>query len=319
MRSKPQKHARAAGNLRYAEQGQLNGASPMPNAVKRALIILLATFGIDVASQLYLLIQTLLTPGANWDTGLATYILFDGVAIFVIYSIYLGRNWARILLAIDLLFVLGIMGIAHWVGKAPLLNFERLGWLWLPKWIARLVALVLLFLPASRMWFTSDHKTERARSIPGTTLPDEGPVTWKKATYISIGVFVLAMTQTAYYEVTDDPARNSAGLLLIGWMGAITNGYIEWFANPLLFYSWFCALHKRYGEAVGSAAMALLLMLSFLRRSQIEWTGDNGSRVEAIRGYGFGYWLWLASAAIIVIAILVPLARHIRLPKRFSV
>lgn len=145
------------------------------------------------------------------------------------------------------------------------------------------------------------------------------PILWRNATYVSICLFVLAMTQTAYYEVDADPAPNSAGLLLIGWMGALASGYIEWLANPLLLCSWICALRKRYWLAVGSAALALTLILSFLRRSEVVWTGDNGDRTAAIQGYGFGYWLWSGSAAIMVIAGLALLARQLRLTRQRSV
>jgi hypothetical protein len=286
----------------------------MPIAVKRALIILLATFGVEGTHQLVLLVQILRNSGAQWDSLLATYLLFDGIAIFIIYNIYRRRNWARIVLAVNLLFVMWVVAMARWVGKVPFLNVQHFGWLWLAEWTAKLCALVLLFLPPARAWFTIDRENVVAESrIP--TAPSAVDLNlWKKATHISIGIFCLAMTQTAYYEVTDDPARNSAGLLLIGWMGTLASGYIEWIANPLLFYSWFSALHKRYWQAVGSAVLALTLILSFLRRTAIVWTGDNGSKTVAIRGYGFGYWLWIASAAIIIIAGLALLVRQLRPP-----
>jgi len=291
----------------------------LPNVVKQALIILLAVFGIEGAQQIVLLAQTFRNSGASWESLLATYIMFDGIAILIIYNIYRRRNWARIVLAINILFVMWVVAMARWVGKVPFLNVQHFGWLWLAEWTAKLVALVLLFLPPARVWFTSDHENEITKSIKRTSLPEGEPILWKNATYISIGLFVLAMTQTAYYEVTDDPARNSAGLLLIGWMGALASGYIEWIANPLLFYSWVAALHKRYWQAVGSAVLALTLILSFLRRTEVVWTGDNGSKTVAIRGYGFGYWLWIASAAIMVTAGLALLARQLRSTNRPAV
>jgi hypothetical protein len=217
----------------------------MPNAVRRALVILLATFGIEGAHQLVLFVQTLRNPGARWDSLLATYLVFDGIATFVVYNIYRRRNWARFALAINIFFVIWVVAMARWVGKAPFLNVQHFGWLWLAEWTAKLAAIVLLFLPSARLWFDSDHEIQISKSRKGTTLPGGEPILWQNATYISIGLFVVAMTQTAYYDVTDDPARNSAGLLLIGWMGALASGYIEWIANPLLFYSWVSALHKR--------------------------------------------------------------------------
>jgi hypothetical protein len=291
----------------------------MPDAVKHALIILLATFGIETAHQLVLVVQILRNSGAGWDSILVTYLVFDGIAILLIYNIYRRRNWARIALAIDILFVMWVVAMARWVGKVPFVNVQHFGWLWLAEWAAKVVALVFLFLPSTRPWFASDRPNEIANSTKHTTLPAGEPILWKNVTYTSIGLFVFAMTQTAYYEATDDPARNSAGLLLIGWMGALANGYIEWIANPLLFYSWASALHKRYWQAVGSAVLALTLILSFLRRTEVVWTGDNGSKTAAIRAYGFGYWLWIASAAIMVTAGLALLARQLRLANRPAV
>jgi hypothetical protein len=295
------------------------GAKQLPNAVKRALAILLATYGIEAAHQLVLFVQILRNAGSRWDTLLATDIVFDGIATFIIYNIYRRRNWARFALALNILFVMWVVAMARWVGNVPLLNARHIGWLSLAEWTAKLAALVLLFLPSARVWFTSDRENEISTSIKRTTPPEGEPILWKNATYISIGLFVLAMTQTAYYEVTDDSARNSAGLLLIGWMGTIASGYIEWIANPLLLYSWASALHKRYWQAVGSAVLALTLILSFLRRAEVVWTGDNGSRTVAIRGYGFGYWLWVASAAIMVTAGLALLARQLRSANRPAV
>jgi hypothetical protein len=90
--------------------------------------------------------------------------------------------------------------------------------------------------------------------------------------------------------------------ILIGWMGVLAGGYIEWIASPLLFYSWFSALHQQYWQSVGSAVLALALILSFLRRSE-----------------GFGYWLWIASAAIMVAAGLVLPARQLPSTKRRAI
>jgi hypothetical protein len=275
----------------------------MPNAVKRALIILLAAFGIEGAGQLVSLVH-------NSGAGLVSFLVPDGIATLIIYNIYRRRNWARIVLAIDLLFVMWIFTMARWVGKTPLPNVQHVnGWLWLVEWLAKAVALVFLFLPSARGWFASERDFEIAESTTPSAVPVEVPSLCKNSTYISIGFFVLAMTQTAYYEATADPARNSAGLLLVGWMGVL-GGYIEWIANPLLFFSWFSALHRRYWQAVSSAALALTLILSFLRRSEVVWTFDNGSRAAAIKGYGFGYWLWLASSAVMVIAGVALLVRQ---------
>jgi hypothetical protein len=281
----------------------------MPNIVKRALTILLATLGVECARQLVLLVRLMHHPGAGVDSALVAFLFPDGIAVLVIYNIYRRRNWARIVLGIDLFLIMLIVTMARWHGKTPFLNVQQAsGWLWLVEWLANTVALVFLFFPSARAWFAGNRENEIVESATLSPVPLSVLVLWRRLTYVSIGIFVLAMTQTAYYEAASDPARNSAMLLLIGWMGVLV-GYIEWIANPLLFYSWFSALHRRYWEAVGSATLALVLILSFLRRSEVVWIGDNGSKAAAIRGYALGYWLWLASSAVMIIAGLAHLAR----------
>src|SRR5580692_8960828 len=114
---------------------------------------------------------------------------------------------------------------------------------------------------------------------------------------LSLVVFIIGMFLPAYYQnLPDDPAPNSFGLLWMGWGGLIT-GNFEWLANPILLLSWLAALGKDVATTLISAALSVLLIASFLRRTEVVYPTDNDARHALIQAHGPGYWLWLASAA----------------------
>jgi hypothetical protein len=250
-------------------------------------------------------------------------LLTAGFSLFIIYSIYRRRNWARIVLLLELLLTIFATVMALWADTSSLRTVTQhtTGWLWLGVNIAEVVATVLLFTPSARAWFAADDENGLAeQSSIHPPAPSPFPSMGQTGTYASIAVFVLAMTQTAFYQdVPQNPDASAVGLLSIGWMGLL-EGYVEWIANPLMLYSWFCAFRQRYWPAVTNAAVALVLMLVFLSRSEVVWVGDNGTLHAAIHAYGLGYWLWLASAAIMVIAGgLAQWAQQVGIQKRSAV
>lgn len=104
---------------------------------------------------------------------------------------------------------------------------------------------------------------------------------------ISAGLFVIALFGDCF--VANDKPQASGYALMAGWLA----GILAWWANPLLFLSWFLLLRNK-GAAWFFALAALLLMLSFLNvRTTV--TGEDG-RASAITALAWGYWAWVASA-----------------------
>lgn len=121
--------------------------------------------------------------------------------------------------------------------------------------------------------------------------------------YISISaiIFVIAMTQPAFYQIRrDDMVIGSAMCLAIGAMGLLA-GYFEWLANPLILFSWIAALRGRRYQSAVSATLALILMGAFLFHSTMSYPLYEREPNVPIVGHGLGYWLWMVSGATMVI------------------
>lgn len=134
----------------------------------------------------------------------------------------------------------------------------------------------------------------------------------KRATLVSIVLFLAAMTQPAFYQNrTAEPVTHALGLLLSGFMGVLI-GYFEWLANPLIVYSWFCARKKRVVPALIATLLAAFFILSFLSVKKMEWPGMGSDPNPDVQGYAAGYWLWLASALVMVVGSGVALVSEVR-------
>lgn len=117
---------------------------------------------------------------------------------------------------------------------------------------------------------------------------------------ISIGLFGISLTQSAYHAVGEVKGADSPVLLLWGWMGFFAGepSAFIWLANPLLGLCW--------GFVWASSRVSLIMsvvcvgtMLAFLSFSKMP-INENG-KYELIAGYDAGYWLWVSSAAILCI------------------
>jgi hypothetical protein len=141
-----------------------------------------------------------------------------------------------------------------------------------------------------------------------------------RSTVVSVVIFLLAMTQPAFYQNRPaEPVTHSVWLLLSGGMGVLI-GYFEWIANPLIFYSWISARRRRILPALLASIAAAGLMFSFLLRKKMDWPGMATDTHPDIQGYAAGFWLWLASALVMVAASGVEFARnpreHLRTPTK---
>jgi hypothetical protein len=145
-----------------------------------------------------------------------------------------------------------------------------------------------------------------AQSVLGfRNVAPECPVSLQKGrraalTVVSVTLCGAALSQTAFFW-GHNPASSGPGwrLLLQGWRG-VPRGYVEWLANPALLISWGACLYGRRFLAMTSACGAVVLMLVFLCRRNLEIPiSAAGMTVVA---YGAGYWLWLGSALVMVVA-----------------
>ncbi len=115
----------------------------------------------------------------------------------------------------------------------------------------------------------------------------------------SIFLFLICLSQKAYYLSGNHPPVDSLYLLLIGVFGLL-DGIFAWYANPILFLSYLFFYIKRFNWAIILGAVALLLMASFfLCKTML--VSENGARA-AIVGYGLGFWLWIGSSAVAIVA-----------------
>jgi hypothetical protein len=275
----------------------------MPIVVKRALIVLLTTFGFDVVRQIVALVQ-FQGPVRGPNDALTYQIIGNAISLFLLYKIYRRRNWARILqlLGVLLAIVLVMVALRFDTVPTPAAGHNVNFWIILAIDAVALTATIALFSRSASMWFADGEREEPSiihRAYPRKNIALKA--IRLSGTFISITLFLVGMTQPAFnQDLQSDPAPMAGGLLAIGWMGILV-GYFEWIANPLMLFSWISAFFRRYSQAAVGAAVAFVVILSFLRHSNMVWPGDNGEKTATITGYDPGYWLWLASAAVMAI------------------
>jgi hypothetical protein len=289
----------------------------MPIAMKRALALLLAMLGVELVRQLIGLASNPHPSDQSPGDTLIYLILTYGVSLFLLYYIYRGRHWARVVQLILALLSISAILMARSFGKAPHPEASGGGhaWVWYGVSFAQVAGTLLLFSAGAQAWFTQGAKDEPLAPIARPPVPVAFLSLGNAGTFASIGLFVIALTQTAFYQHARDPDPSSIGLFSIGWLGLLA-GYFEWFANPLLIYSWMCALRRSFPRSAASAALALLLIVSFMRRTEVVWLWDNGEEHAAIEHYALGYWLWVASAALMLIVSLTQGAQQKMWEKR---
>ena len=120
--------------------------------------------------------------------------------------------------------------------------------------------------------------------------------------WISVALFVLTLTQPAFFQERRDDTTVAAWLcLLLGGPGVLL-GYIEWLANPILFYCWYATYRGRLFQAGLCALVATFFAATFLARSHMNWPLYERESSPKILSYGLGYWLWLLSALVMLAA-----------------
>ncbi len=115
--------------------------------------------------------------------------------------------------------------------------------------------------------------------------------------YISIGLYLISLTQKSYCTQADCSTWGSGFYaLIIGWLGLFVGGaYICWFANPLLIISWIFFKRKNNLSIILSGlSTALCFAFLFFDKIMVDEAGHYGQ----IIGYRIGYWLWTMSSTI---------------------
>jgi len=130
---------------------------------------------------------------------------------------------------------------------------------------------------------------------------------WKQhrkwALYLTLGLFLLSLTQPAFYiDRTDFDAWSSPiGLLLMGWLGILAgdSACLAWIANPLLILG-VVSLFKfdRFAPILG--ILALGVSLTFLGQEQI--ISSEAPTYSKITKIKLGYWLWVSSIGAFTIS-----------------
>ena len=118
--------------------------------------------------------------------------------------------------------------------------------------------------------------------------------------FISVGVYVISLTQKSYCTSGGTCEYFSGFLnLIFGWFGVFMLHIpaFPWLANPILLASWI-TFKKKPKLSFILSIVAFVLMLSFLFVNEI--IVNDGSTTSIVNFYGLGYWLWVLSSLIMI-------------------
>lgn len=121
--------------------------------------------------------------------------------------------------------------------------------------------------------------------------------------YISIGIFLISLTQRTYCTANDCGYLGSGFICLItGWLGVLAGGAnLCWLANPVLITAWITSQRHPLFSII-LCGLSTLLSLSFLFFHKI--LIDEAGNYAPITGYKMGYWLWTLSSVSFFVGML---------------
>ena len=122
---------------------------------------------------------------------------------------------------------------------------------------------------------------------------------------VSIVVFIISLTQPAYYiDRTDyDAWSNSLLLLIFGWIGAMGGGSgLVWLANPFILISWI-SVFKNLKTSIIFGALASIFSLLFLLFKKV--ISSEAPTYSIITDYKLGYWLWTISICFFTFGLII--------------
>tara|TARA_R110001606_G_scaffold368833_1_gene524749 strand:+ start:98 stop:514 length:417 start_codon:yes stop_codon:yes gene_type:complete len=127
----------------------------------------------------------------------------------------------------------------------------------------------------------------------------------KKLLLLSIGIYIISLTQKSYC-ISGGTCEYFSGLLnlIFGWIGVFKFHLpaFPWTANLILLISW-KTFYKNTKISFILSISAFIIMLSFLFVDEI--IVNDGSTKSKVVFYGFGYWMWLLSSFIMLIGNLI--------------
>lgn len=122
--------------------------------------------------------------------------------------------------------------------------------------------------------------------------------TLQKITFIiSIGLFLISLTQDCYCTTND--CISSLAALIVGGLGfSLSPAGFSWLANLALFISWI-SVKKNFKASIISSLIAAVFAVSFLFFHDI--VSDEAGNSYVIVSYKLGYGLWLSSTCVMLI------------------
>ena len=124
---------------------------------------------------------------------------------------------------------------------------------------------------------------------------------WKYTLFLSLGIFLIALTQKCY--CTTAQCGDSLAAFIVGIIGVFFGGAaLTWLANPLLLFSWITVKLKPTLSLI-AALLATFVALSFLFFDEI--IDNEGGTYNEIIEYKLGYWLWVSSSVVMFIGQLI--------------
>jgi hypothetical protein len=128
---------------------------------------------------------------------------------------------------------------------------------------------------------------------------------WKALPYVSAALYLVSLlTPALITQASINEPWPGWSLLAFGWL-ALIDGHVSWLANPLFLFALLAYSRKSFGRAFLFAALASILMLSFLLYKSI--LADEGGGRTQIIGHPIGYWAWVASALVLMVSAAVAL------------
>lgn len=127
-------------------------------------------------------------------------------------------------------------------------------------------------------------------------LKNQYNIAFKTALAISITLYVASLTQEGFCTANRCGDNwNGITMVALGAIGGILSiAGMVWYANPLLWASWWF-LKSEPKKSLYFSAASTALALSFLLFAEI--ADMQPGKLSYITAYRFGYWLWVTSNA----------------------
>ena len=117
--------------------------------------------------------------------------------------------------------------------------------------------------------------------------------------FISIGLFVISLTQNTYCTKEGCGFNPGIQLLLLGWLGLFVGGAgLCWSANPFLAITWLTFRFPKISSAF--SLFAVIFSGSFLLFARIMNFDESGGYSPIIHRH-IGYWLWFSSTITMLV------------------